>query len=198
MYWGGLSQIAATPSPPPSTATSAAPGRSSASQSVSTAGTGTLALEVVGSALKLFLDGSLVAVARDSTFATSGTIGVRASMGATVDNFSFVTPLAATNASSTLTEDFGTSNYDTSSNTTSDSGNELGLTWTEQVGAFQPHLPDWRQSATNFAVATLDDDALADVVVSSNVSATSGTAIGLVARYSGWRHQHVLGGLVQQ
>src|SRR5262249_35427589 len=50
-------------------------------------GTGILHLEVIGSTLKLSLDGNLVTSANDGSITAAGTVGTRTTSGLTVDNF---------------------------------------------------------------------------------------------------------------
>ncbi|HSQ54628.1 MAG TPA: hypothetical protein VLM40_02700, partial [Gemmata sp.] len=51
-------------------------------------GSGVLRFETVGSSLKLFVDGTLVAEATDSTFGQPGQFGLRSGLGETFDDFS--------------------------------------------------------------------------------------------------------------
>jgi hypothetical protein len=64
-----------------------------ASQSVAP-GSGRLRLVVSGSALELFFNTILVASANDVTFASAGGVGMRATAGATLDNFTAAAALA--------------------------------------------------------------------------------------------------------
>ena len=57
-------------------------------------GTGTLKLVTFGNSLSLYLNGSLVPTLTivDSTISSVGTVGIRATQGAIIDNFSATSP----------------------------------------------------------------------------------------------------------
>src|SRR5262249_12226676 len=94
-------------------------------QKVTTA-TGTLRFEVVGSSLKLFLNGSLVAFANDSTIGGPGSAGIYATSLTGIDNFSAAAAPARVDATLPFGDDFDTS----------DNGDQLNLHWTAQAGNF--------------------------------------------------------------
>ena len=91
MYYGSIAATSSTRTPPTFTSSSMASWMPLFSQtyqgSPSTLEGDTLEFDVVGSSLHLFLNGSLVAYANDSTFATGG-VGMLTSGGAVaVSNF---------------------------------------------------------------------------------------------------------------
>jgi hypothetical protein len=133
---------------------------------------GPLIFQVEGTNLKLFLNGVLVAFANDTTFST-GTVGVRAFGGASIDTFQFAPPTLNSN-----TTPFG-DNFNTPS-----LGNQLSYSWEEQGGNFNLGTgAAVGQASTNFA--TVNGINQINATVQANVTLTSaGQYAGLVARYS--------------
>lgn len=143
------------------------------SANVSVGATVTLRFDVVGSSLKLFVNGTLAVYAFDSTF-TTGTFGIRGSTNVTFDNFSIdvrtpTTPALPFNESFTATAD-----------------RQLSTNWREVVGNYD------LQTSAAVGVAGVNQ-ALVNGIDLTNVSvradvtltASNNTFAGLIARYSG-------------
>lgn len=139
-------------------------------------GDGILRFEAAGSQLRLFLDGTVVATAIDSSY-KSGKVGVACTQFAGFDEFSAsaVDPKMS----------FG-DNFERNTDTTS-----LGTKWKEQAGdlVIVTNHVEARGAGTNLAIAP--SAALKDVSVQAqvNVVAPAGSgatgSAGLVARYGG-------------
>lgn len=135
-------------------------------------GTATLRFEVAGPSLKLFLNNSLVAYAQDTTF-TTGSVGIRTSTNATLDNFS-----ASQISFASIVLPFA-DNFDVATN------QQLGSSWVEQAGNYAVAGGiATGQAAVNLAVL----NGLS--TVDGTVSAYFGLSVinsfaGLVARYTG-------------
>jgi hypothetical protein len=138
-------------------------------------GTSTLRLEVIGTSVKLFLNGQLLAYAFDSALA-SGTTGVWASLGATLGNFA-AGPVSLNTARLPFADTFPQA-----------AGSPLSRSWSEQAGNFQAQgNGQLLASDGGTSLATVNAAAVADVSVQANVAlpATGTPYAGLVARYSG-------------
>jgi hypothetical protein len=137
-------------------------------------GTGTLRLEVVGSSLKLFLNGQLLTYAFDSS-PVSGITGVWGGAGATLGNFAGG-PISLDSAALPFTDGFGGA-----------AGSQLSRSWTERSGNFaQQGNGQLRANAAGISLATVNLATAADVTVQADIQlSTTGTqAAGLVSRYS--------------
>ena len=145
---------------------------------------GTLRFEVVGSTLKLFMNRTLVTVVDDVSLSGPGLVGIRSNAGAIFNNFFAVQHAVPASTPTTFTDNFGTSNYDSASNTTSASGGELGLNWSEQVGGYAL-ASGAVNSTTALDVATLRGVSTADVEATADITLATNGAAGLVARYAG-------------
>ena len=85
---------------------------------------GTFVFQLEGSDLKLFLNGNLVAYGYDTMIAT-GSIGIRADLGAALANFQ-AAPAALTSNTTPFSDNFAAPSL----------GNQLSSSWLEQVGNF--------------------------------------------------------------
>jgi hypothetical protein len=137
-------------------------------------GTGTLRLQAIGTSLKLFFNGQLVAYAYDATF-TNGTTGVRAKGGGLVDDFT-ATALNPVSPSLPFTDSFG-----------QPSGSQLSPAWTERAGNFSTQADGRLRANGGFNLATVNQFPAADVAVQANIAlgAAASQYAGLVARYTG-------------
>jgi hypothetical protein len=142
----------------------------------------TLEFDVTGSSLQLFLNGSVVADANDSKFATGG-VGMLTSGGAVV-----VSNFNAAPITQQLASDF-TDNFTTqgSSAITSDPNGQLDNYWANQYGYFATNGTGTATAATSVALATVNGISIAsNEAVSLTINAlTTGQQVGLVARYNG-------------
>jgi len=155
-------------------------------QNVTSTGSGTLRFEVAGSSLKLFLNNTLVAFANDTRL-TTGTVGIDASIGGTVDNFS-ASSAPLNQASLPFNDDFTTA-----------TNQQLSSNWLNQRGNFQVS-GGMAAGHASLNIATLNGVNAADVAVQADVNVTgaAGQSAGLVARYSGPGNQNLyLGRLVK-
>jgi hypothetical protein len=138
----------------------------------------TIQFVVAGNSLKLFVGtgaNNLAAFATDSTIAL-GAIGVRGSVGTTIDNFmASDVPVAAPS----LPDDFSTSS----------NSNQLDANWEDRAGNFSvvsgmaKGSPLTAGTAANVSILRGAD--YANVVVSADINVPSGQRAGLVARYQG-------------
>ncbi|HLW66793.1 MAG TPA: choice-of-anchor tandem repeat GloVer-containing protein [Gemmataceae bacterium] len=132
---------------------------------------GTLIFQVQGTSLRLLLNNSMVANAKDSAL-TSGSVGVRASAGATVANFSAKRYLA-TNAILPFSDGFNIA-----------ANQQLSNNWLNQVGNFQV-AGGVATGQAGLDVATLNSVNVANVSVQADINVIVGQFSGLVARYGG-------------
>ena len=133
---------------------------------------GALTFQVEGTSLKLFLNGVLVAYGNDTAL-SSGTVGIRAFGGSTVDSFQFAPPTIITNTLP-FTDNFSAPSQ----------GNQLSYSWEEQGGNFNLSTgAAVGQSSTNFATVNGINAVNTTVVANVNLTA-AGQYAGLVARYS--------------
>jgi hypothetical protein len=136
-------------------------------------GSGTLLLDVAGSSLKLLFNGQLLTYAYDSAL-TSGSAGVWASQGATLDNFT------AAASTTPVTQLPFTDNF------TGSSGTQLSGSWTEREGNFAVQSGQLRGNGSGLNLATVNlSPTAADVAVQAHVALSGSQYAGLVARYSG-------------
>lgn len=135
------------------------------------AAAGVLRFEVVGTSLKLFLGSTLLTFAHDAAIVGAGTTGIRATRGATLDNFttSVITPTAPTPP---FTDTF-----------TLADGSQLSRNWTERQGNFGIAGGAARASAPGISLATLNGVTLANAVVQADIAVGVGQTAALVARY---------------
>ncbi len=142
----------------------------------------TLELDVVGSSLQLFLNGSLVAYANDSTF-TAGSAGMLASGAVVVSNFN-AAPITQQSASNnTYSNNFSTQGQDA---ITSANNGQLDDYWVNQYGDFTTSGTGTATAATRIALATVNGIINANEAVSLTISSLpTGAKVGLVARYHG-------------
>ncbi len=148
--------------------------------------TGTFRFEAVGSSLKAYFgDGTaandvLVAFANDTMFDGSVSAGMRIAgpiNGVVLDNFKVEAVAAPANATLPHSDNFGTANRQ-----------QLSDKYIEQSGNFKlNHTANTASNNTALAIATLRGVNSADVTVKLDVSLTagSGNAVGLLARYAG-------------
>jgi len=144
----------------------------------------TLEFDVVGDSLQLFLNGSLVAYANDSTFAAGG-VGMLTSGGAVVVSNFNAAPIAQQTASNNAYSD--TFSSQGSSAITSFANGQLDDYWVNQYGDFTTGGTGTATASTTTALATVNGtDTATNEAVSLTISSLStGAQVGLVARYSG-------------
>jgi Tol biopolymer transport system component len=145
---------------------------------------GAFRLEAVGSSLKVFLNGKLVAFASDGTLTGPGDVGLRAAGPAGSVGFTNIQyqPIQVQNATLPFSDDFST-NYSAANM------EQLTREYVEQ-GASNFKVVQASGTVTNnstVAVATLRGVSLTDQVVTAdiNVPAGTGSSVGLVARHTG-------------
>ena len=143
----------------------------------------TLEFEVVGSSLQLFLGGSLVAHASDSTFATGGVGMLTSGAGVVVSNFN-AAPITQQTASNPFTDTFSTQGQDA---ITSTANGQLDNYWVSQYGDFQVNTTNQTATALgSISLATVNGISNANEAVSLTInSLATGQQVGLAARYSG-------------
>jgi hypothetical protein len=135
------------------------------------AASGTLRLETVGSSLKLFFNNNLVGYANDSRL-TGGTVGMRASAGATIANFS-ADVLALNNPGLPFSDNFTTA-----------TNQQLSNDWLNQQGNFQV-AGGVATGLGSLNVATVNGVSVLNSTLQALVTVAPGQAAGLVSRYSG-------------
>jgi hypothetical protein len=138
-------------------------------------GTGTLRFDAVGSSLRLFVNGTVVASAADATFAT-GSVGIRGGKGVKFSNFNAADVTRQT-APLPFSDSFGPT-----------ADNQLAPTWTDQIGNFNTIAGNQVAAAglTGPNVAVVNGISTASVSLLADVSnIASGTMGSLVARYQG-------------
>jgi hypothetical protein len=149
----------------------------------------TLEFDVVGASLTMFLNGSIIADATDTTL-TTGSVGMRDSNGAAVmSNFS-ANPVVLQNSSSstTFSDNFSTAG----------SNSQLSNFWSTQSGSYQVDTTSGTATAvgTGVDLATVNGIDNANESVSAQVTVAAGQYAGLVARYSGPGDQNMYYGFV--
>jgi uncharacterized protein YkwD len=137
------------------------------SQSYVGVGAGTFRFDVIGSSLRLYLNGNAVAWAADSQL-IAGSVGLRSFSNVQYSNFQ------AGNISPSLPF----------SDTFSTTGS-LSSSWLQRMGTFQVGGGLTKGTAGVGNLATLGGVTATDVSVQADVAPTSGQWAGLVARYSG-------------
>jgi hypothetical protein len=157
--------------------------------------TNTLRFDVVGSSLKLFLNGNLVTFASDMAITAPGSVGLRSSNNITFDNFS-ASAIALNNVTLPFNDDFNRAD------------GPLGPNWLDQLGlnAIQGNQvvttvidPTSSDPTKSLSIATVNGVSNADVSVQADVAvgAVGVQYSGPVARYSGPGDQNMYwGGLV--
>jgi len=141
-------------------------------QNSSSASSGTLRFEAVGSSLKLFLNNSLLAYAND-TLLTGGTVGIRSTAGVMFDNFS-ADVLTLTNPGLLFFDSL-------SANPTNQ---QMSNSWLNQAGNFREAF-GVATAMGSLDVATVNGVLALNSTVQANVIVNPGQAAGLVSRYSG-------------
>jgi hypothetical protein len=131
------------------------------------------------------LPASFCSTSREQAQLKTGTVGIDASVGGTVDNFTAAAaPL--TQVSSQFNDDFTTA-----------TNQQLSSNWLNQLGNFQVS-GGLATGQAHLNLATLNGINAADVAVQADVNVTgaAGQSAGLVARYSGANQNLYLGRLV--
>src|SRR5262249_4994541 len=139
---------------------------------------GTLEFEAVGPSLKLIFNGQLLAVGEDTSL-TTGSVGMRLSMGATVGLFQ-ANPVVASQPTLPFSDDFST----TSPAGPPSDGSQLSRSWTDKTG----NVTVVNGQATGVGtlnLSTVNGIKQGDVAVTANVTVLAGQQVGLVARYGG-------------
>ena len=131
---------------------------------------------MVGSSLQLSLNGSLVAYANDSTFATGG-VGMLTSGG----------PVAVSNFNATpITQQTASNNAYSDSFTAANNG-QLDEYWVNQYGAFTSGGTGTATAVSSVSLATVNGitNAANEAVSLTISSLATGQQVGLAARYNG-------------
>ncbi len=146
-----------------------------------------LRFEVVNDSLKFLVNGVWAGSAFDSAL-TAGSVGVRSTQGTvwsgTPNAFtaSVRTPLTAPATPLSFSDNFSTG-YNATTNSQDAQGNELGLAWKEQIGAYEVGSSGATGLASlNLATVNVSQN---DARLSANVNVPVNQYFGLVARYSG-------------
>ncbi len=137
-------------------------------------GSGTLTFQVVGNALKLYVNGVLKVAVHSNAIATAGLVGMRGTHAA-LSNF-----VAASVPTQTTALPF-------SDSFTSANG-QLSTVWTEQAGAFVVANQTATSFGTTMALATVNTatpSANVQLAAQVTVNPVGGASAGLIARYSG-------------
>jgi hypothetical protein len=137
-------------------------------------GSGTLTFQVVGNALKLYVNGILEVVVHNNTIAIAGLVGMRATNAAVSNLMASVVPPQTTTLP--FSDSFTTTN------------GQLAPVWTEQAGAFTVQSQTATSFGTAVALATVNTPTpAADVHLAAQVTVNpiAGATAGLVARNSG-------------
>jgi RHS repeat-associated protein len=140
---------------------------------------GLVQLEVVGSSINMYLNGTLVADAVDSTITTAGDVGVIANGdgNVAVGNFSAAayTPSSPQNATLPFSDDFDR-----------ESGMNIGAYWTEQQGNLAISNDEITNVVTGESSMTVNGATATDVILTADVDLTGGylfgSSVGLDAR----------------
>jgi hypothetical protein len=141
-------------------------------------GFGNLEFDVVGTSLRLFLNGTQVTSTSDGSITAAGSVGFRAASQAGI---AFDTFTANPVTLPTLPYNTAFSPYQT---------NQLSNDWTNQIGAYTVSGTKASTSSTAASMAILNlasASQSANVTVSANVTnlMTTGAYAGLIARYTG-------------
>ncbi len=138
---------------------------------------GTLLFEAYGSSLELFLSGTLVASANDTTL-SGGSVGIRTNQGATLSAFS---ANALTLATPTLPFS------DTFTTTSSPEPNQLTSNWINLIGNYQVNTSTGTATGSDsLNLATLTGLSVTNSMLQAKVAVTvSGQAEDLISRYTG-------------
>jgi hypothetical protein len=144
-----------------------------ASANVSASGSTPIEFVVNGSSLQLFVNNQLAVSANDTSLAT-GTVGIRASAGATISGAFSASIVPQTNVTLPFSDNFS-----------STVNGQLSSSWLNQVGSFTV-ANNLVNGASALDIATLNGVNQTNVDLRANVNvAASGQFAGLVARYSG-------------
>jgi hypothetical protein len=161
--------------------------------SVGTVGQGTLLFTTIGSSLQLFWQPAgttgfkQVASASDSSL-TTGSVGIRAGLGAMLANF-VATAVTAQNAALPFSENFGAANY------SGNPGAQLSSFWQNQVGDLSI-VSGKATGQTAYNLATLNGVNQANVSVQAVINVPVGQYAGLVTRYQGTGDQNMYFGMI--
>jgi uncharacterized repeat protein (TIGR01451 family) len=137
-------------------------------------GTGTLEFEVVGSSLKLLLNNQVIAYAQDSSITAPGSVGMRLSLGATVNSFSANTVTVPTSQNLPFTDNF----------TTTGDGSQLTTNWSDQLGDVTV-VNGQVTGEGAFNLSTVNGLNIGNAKVTTNINVNPGGNAGLVSRYTG-------------
>jgi hypothetical protein len=133
-----------------------------------------LEFDVVGSSLRLFLNQGIVAFANDTALVAAGSVGMRTSAGAIVQDFSAL-PLTLTQHSGSFSDDFSTGG----------ANGQLGDSWFNQAGNIQD-TSGVASGVGSVNLATVNGIAVADVTVKADITLSAvGQSGGVVARQNG-------------
>jgi hypothetical protein len=136
--------------------------------------------DVVGSSLRLFKDGAVVAYANDSTLTLAGTVGMRTRSGADMKNFS-ASPISITNQSIPFADTLSAGG----------SNGQLSTAWLNQAGNIQI-TNGVASGAASANVATVNGIIAADATIQADIAlSASGQAAGVIARYAGSGDQNM-------
>ena len=140
----------------------------------------TLEFDVVGSSLRLYLNGALVAYASDTKLTAAGSVGMRATAGAVLKNFS-AAPLSLTNPTLPFSDNFNSPGANA----------QLNGAWLNRVG----NVSVAGGAATGVAdvnLALVNGITAANVTVQADINVSAvGQAAGIVARYAGSGDQNM-------
>jgi hypothetical protein len=134
-------------------------------------GTGTLRLELQGTSLKVFFNGTFVTSATDGSITGAGRVGIRSTAAPTFANFN----ATVVNANAALPSH---DNFN---------GSSLSSAWTTQAGNFTVASNTATPAGGNLGLASLNNVAANNVTVSALITLNNASAsnAGLVARYAG-------------
>jgi Ca2+-binding RTX toxin-like protein len=142
------------------------------------AGTGGLVqFEVVGSSLKLFVNGFLVAFAHDTAITAAGQVGVRSSANAALDDFA-ANQIVPSTPALPFTEVFGSPI----------NGNQLSRDWQSRLGNLAVTGGTLANApGTALSLSTVNGPAMPDTAseLSFTLPSTGTSLAGVVARYQG-------------
>jgi RHS repeat-associated protein len=140
---------------------------------------GLVQLEVVGSSINMYLNGTLVADAVDSTITTAGAIGIIANGDASVAVGNFSATAYATSSPQNATLPFS-DDFDR------ESGMNIGAYWTEQQGNLAISNDEITNVVTGESSMTVNGATATDVILTADVDLTGGylfgSSVGLDAR----------------
>ncbi|MBX3412267.1 MAG: hypothetical protein KF708_06075 [Pirellulales bacterium] len=138
-------------------------------------GAGNLRFEVIGSELKLYFNGQLVASTIDTYITGAGSAGIRHS-GGKLDNFQVERATAPTALAASLPFADAFTRNDNSL---------LAADWVTRAGDFRIFGGKVNIGAGETSIAVLNGAVQANVSVVAEIDVTAGGNIGLLARYSG-------------